>query len=164
MNYIFEHPFTCMISGPTGSGKTQLLFKILENNLQLIQPQPTTITYFYSRHQKLYDEMKIKIPQIEFREGMPDLDLFNQDVENLIILDDLMASCENDRQILNLFTVDSHHKNISVFLLNQNLFSKGKFSRTISLNWHYLILLNNPRDRSHIFIWRGKCIPQIANF
>ena len=97
MNYIFEHPFTCMISGPTGSGKTQLLFKILENNLHLISPQPKTITYFYSRYQKLFDEMKQRIPQIEFKEGMPDLDLFNQDVENLIILDDLMSSCENDR-------------------------------------------------------------------
>lgn len=164
MNYIFEHPFTCMISGPTGSGKTHLLFKILQDYIKLIFPQPKTITYYYSRPQKLFQEMKEKIPEINFREGMPDLDTFNPDIENLIVLDDLMTSCENDREILNLFTVDSHHRNISVFLLNQNLFSKGKFSRTISLNCHYIILLNNPRDRSQIFHLARQMYPTNSKF
>ena len=61
-----------------------------------------------------------------------------------------MAQSEQDKVVLDFFTVDSHHKNISVYFLAQNLFSQGKYMRTISLNCHYILLMNNPRDRSQI--------------
>ena len=37
---IFKHPFTCLIAGPTQSGKTYLLQKILNFNQILIEPSP----------------------------------------------------------------------------------------------------------------------------
>ena len=103
-------------------------------------------------------------PQIEFLKGLPDIDEINSNENNLIILDDLMSDCEKDKSILNLFTTDSHQKNISVFLITQNLFSQGKFSRTISLNCHYLIIMNNPRDRSQIFYLSRQMYPNNSKF
>ena len=61
-----------------------------------------------------------------------------------------MSECIDNKNILQLFTVGSHHKNISVIFLTQNIFCKGKHSRSINLNSHYLILFRNPRDASQI--------------
>ena len=103
MNFNFEHTFTCLMTGPTGSGKAWLLSKILANSQFMIHPLPQRIVYCYSRYQSKFDEIKAMVPGIEFNEGLPDIDLFNQDIENLIILDDLMHLCEKDIGILNLF-------------------------------------------------------------
>ncbi len=51
-----------------------------------------------------------------------------------------------------MFTTDSHQLNISVFKITQNLFSQGKYARTIGLNCHYVFLLKNPRDRFQISV------------
>ena len=58
-----------------------------------------------------------------------------------------MTEVINDPEILNLFTVGTHHTNTSVFFLTQNIFSKGKFSRDLSLNTNYIINFKNPRDQ-----------------
>ena len=55
-----------------------------------------------------------------------------------------------DESVANIFTRGSHHRNVSVILLVQNLFHKNKHVRTISLNSHYLVLYKNPRDASQI--------------
>jgi hypothetical protein len=75
-----------------------------------------------------------------------------------------MQKSENDCDILSLFTIDSHHQNISVFLLTQNLFSQGKYSRSISLNSQYMILLNNPRDRAQIYYLARQMFPTNSKF
>ena len=108
--------------------------------------------------------MKIVNTNIEFKEGLPEIDLIAANQNNLLILDDLMDQCEKDKTILNLFTTDSHQKSISVFLITQNLFSQGKFSRTIGLNCHYLFLLNNPRDQSQIYYLARQMFPNNSKF
>ena len=161
---IFKHPFTCMLAGPTMSGKTTILTKILANRSTLIDKNINRIIYCYARWQGSYDKMKLENPIIEFVEGLPEIDLIDGEQNNLMILDDLMDQCEKDKSILNLFTTDSHQKSISVFLITQNLFSQGKFSRTIGLNCHYLFLLNNPRDQSQIYFLSRQMYPQKSKF
>jgi hypothetical protein len=46
-----------------------------------------------------------------------------------------------------LFTRGSHHRNISVKLITQNLFQQVRNCRDISLNAKYLILFKNVRDK-----------------
>jgi hypothetical protein len=58
---------------------------------------------------------------------------------HLIILDDLMD--ETDQRVTSLFTKKSHHRNISVMYIVQNLFHRGKHHRTISLNAHYMVVV-----------------------
>ena len=62
------------------------------------------------------------------------------------MLDDQMIDASNDKRIVNLFTRGSHHRNLSVIYMVQNLFDQGKGSRSTSLNSHYLVLFKNPRD------------------
>lgn len=156
----FQHPFTCIISGPSGCGKTQLLLKILKNANNLIYPNPQKITYCYSIWQSAFDEFK----NIEFQKGLFDIDEIDSTQRNLIILDDLMVESSNNSTIQDLFTKGSHHLNISVFFLTQNLYNKGKFSRTINLNSHYTIIFDNPRDRTQISYLARQMYPQNSKF
>lgn len=162
-NVVFHHPFTCIIAGPTQCGKTTLVKNILTTRDQLIQPKPDNIIFCYSRFQESYNELS-HLP-IKFNEGLADLeDELDSRKNNLIILDDLMEQCEKNKSILSLFTVDSHHKNISCIFITQNFYSKGRYMRTLSLNSHYLIIFNNPRDISQIYFLARQMYPNNPNF
>jgi len=52
------------------------------------------------------------------------------------------------KDVCDLFTKGSHHRNISVILITQILFQQGRFCRDISLNAKYSVALKNFRDRS----------------
>lgn len=137
-----KHPFTMLVAGPTGSGKTHFVQKLL--NHRMIHPLPKTVIWCYGVYQKLYAEMA----NITFHEGIPSN--LNQYTNAVIIIDDLMSELGNDSKLTKLFTKGSHHRNVSVIFIVQNIFHKGKEMREISLNSHYLVLFKNPRDRSQI--------------
>ena len=82
---------------------------------------------------------------VEFQHGLADV----EELEScLLVLDDMMDSLEGG--VADLFTKGSHHKNISVIAVTQNVFHQSKFQRTISLNTDFMILFKNPRDGSQI--------------
>ena len=62
------------------------------------------------------------------------------------MLDDLQQVCEKDREVVEMFTVGSHHLNFTLIYLCHNIFSKGCFSRLINLSSCYNILFRNNRD------------------
>lgn len=63
----------------------------------------------------------------------------------LVIIDDLMNETNSD--VVDLFTKGSHHFNVSVMYVTQNIFNQGRGRRTISLNAHYIVVFKNFRDR-----------------
>lgn len=79
--------------------------------------------------------------------------------DSLIVLDDLMTSAYT-KAVCELFTKGSHHKNISVILITQNVFHQGKYCRDISLNCKYLVLFKNPRDKSQILPLARQIFPE----
>jgi hypothetical protein len=160
--HVFKAPFRSIIGGPSMSGKSRLLIDILKANKKYIYPPPDRIVYCYSRPQSAFTELAEL--NIELVEGIPEIDQFDPAINNLIILDDLMTECASNVTILNLFTVDSHHKNISTFLISQNLFAQGKHSRTISLNCNYMIVFDNPRDRSQILYLARQMYPTNSQY
>lgn len=117
-----------------------------------INKAPENIVWCYGEFQPIYSELSKSIPHLKFIEGFPeDLDNFiDKNKRNLIILDDLMSEVGNNKRLSALFTKGSHHKNLSVILILQNLFHQSKEMRTISLNSHYLVIFRNPRDKSQI--------------
>ena len=52
-----KHPFTLICAGPTGSGKTILIAKILENYKLMFKPVPEKIIYCYSIWQDMFKNM-----------------------------------------------------------------------------------------------------------
>ena len=80
-------------------------------------------------------------------QGLPNLPLYSAE-PLLLVIDDQMHGV--DQRISSLFTKGSHHRNLSVIYIVQNLFDQHKEHRTISLNAHYLVIFKNPRDGSQI--------------
>ena len=129
------------MAGPTGSGKTSFLKKLLELKNEKIYQYPQRIVWCYYQWQPLYTTMK----NVEFQHGLADV----EELEScLLVLDDMMDCLEEG--VVDLFTRGSHHKNISGIVVTQNVFHQSRFQRTISLNTHYMILFKNPRDTSQI--------------
>ena len=56
----------------------------------------------------------------------------------VLVFDDLMEEGGQDKRVLDLFTKDSHHRNITVLYLTQDFFPPCKFSKTINRNAHYI--------------------------
>jgi hypothetical protein len=105
------------------------------------------------------------IPDIEFVEGLPDKNMFCDPNENtLLILDDLMDEIGKSSAISKLFTMDSHHCNTSVFSILHNQYNQEKFTRTMSLNTHYLINFPNKRDKSQITRLNTQIFPSYPGF
>ena len=46
--FVFKHPFSMMVSGPTRSGKTQWVTRLLLDKAKRIQPTPNSIFYCYT--------------------------------------------------------------------------------------------------------------------
>lgn len=157
MHQVFSCPFSAVIAGPSGCGKSSLVAQLIAQSDEMFGPN-AKFYWFYGSYQPLFTELKKKFgDKVQFIEGVPTIEMIDkiasQRIANepiTLLLDDLMSSCVNSETIANIFTKDSHHRQLCVFLLCQNLFVQGKFSRTISLNSHYLFLFSNPRDRAQI--------------
>jgi hypothetical protein len=61
-----------------------------------------------------------------------------------------MSKVAASQVILDLFCQFSHHLNITVLFLSQNIFHTGRCSRSLNLNSHYYILFKNKRDVNQI--------------
>lgn len=146
----FQHPARVIIAGPSNSGKTTLLCNILKRQTAFFK-HPVTKAYWY---------YGVKQPALETlhdlgvvtREGLPN------DIEEdfptacpanetyIIVLDDLMEEALKDPTILAIFTKWSHHKNITVFLMTQNIYHRGSNSVTIARNVSVAIFIVELRN------------------
>jgi hypothetical protein len=113
---------------------------LLENLQKTISPPPQRIIWYYGQWNR--------------NEGIPD-DIENADSlevseRNLIVLNDLVAQSDKDKRTADLFTKGSHHQNLSVIYIVQNIFHQGKEMRNVSLNAHYIMLFKSPRDKQQI--------------
>jgi hypothetical protein len=147
---ILKHPFTAIFAGPSQAGKTEFIIRLMQNINEMITPIPQNVIYCYSIWQEKFTRMKEILPEIKFNEGVASISEINENENNLLILDDLMKESGQNDDVMDMFSKGSHHKNFSVILVSQNLFHQAKNTRTISLNAHYLVIFNNPRDKSQI--------------
>lgn len=143
----WKHPSTCMVTGPSQCGKTELVRKIIAS--KIYEHEIKNILWCYSVWQPWFLEHK----EIKFINGLPT----EEDASDLIIIDDLMNDLTLN--VAHMFTVGSHHKHYSIILITQNLFPRVKAMRDISLNTHYLIMFRNNRDLSQANCFARQAFP-----
>lgn len=151
-HFQFKHPFTCIVAGSTGSGKTVLVRRILTNFKLLFHPllARLKVLWAHGQAQALHEEGLGADVSVTYHEGLPNEQDVGDSQPNIIVIDDLMSEMGKDKHLLNLFTKFSHHHQISVIFIVQNLFFQAPSMRTISLNAHYFLLLKNPRDKMQV--------------
>lgn len=145
------HPSTCLVAGPTGSGKTNFVRRLLRH--EMFTPAPSRVIYCFGAWQQAFEEMT----NVDFIDGLPGE--LHEVRDALIIIDDLMNELSNDKRLASLFTRGSHHRKLSVIFIVQNLFHQGTVMRSIHLNSHYLVLYKNPRDKSQIMHLAKQIMP-----
>ena len=104
--------------------------------------------------------MEQKIPSVQFYEGLPSTTYFNNLSNSIVVFDDLMEASMGNQNMMNMFTERSHHQNISVILMMQNIFHQGSKARTIQLNTQYMVLFKDARDRQQIKTLAMQMYPQ----
>lgn len=161
MDTRWKHPFTAMICGPTGCGKTFFVKRFLKEIKEMCDTQIEKVIFYYAEWQNGYSDYDKNF--VEFREGLPKSNDFEDNKPKLVVVDDLMRESSNGA-IVDLFTKGSHHKNLSVMFLSQNLFHQGKGQRDISLNTNYIIVFKNPRDRAQIAHLARQIYPEDPKF
>ena len=167
LGFHLKHPTTCLISGPTGCGKTKFVARLLSTS-GMITPTPSKIVWVYSEWQELYSELSSKL-NIEFvkNENLIQIyETFRVEDVNLLVLDDQMSTgnIPKKKEIVKLFTQGSHHRNLTVIYIVQNLFDQGGCSRTVSLNSQYIVVFKNPRDSAQISYLAQQAYPRNSKF
>ncbi len=133
----------------------------------------------YGEWQEAYDKLRIIAERklkanIQFIHnpdavGMAQLyDSFRPRTRNLLIMDDQMGNSQikSDQggSITKLFTQGSHHRNLTIIYIVQNVFNQSKEMRNVSLNSHYLVLFKNPRDKTQARILGQQMFPMEPGF
>lgn len=154
----FNTPFTCVVSGVTGSGKTTLIRNLMmykNENQSIFKTRPIKTFYFYNTMQPILEEMLSKNFVDELIQGIPTYEDFvelTSEYKNIggscCIIDDSMVNI--DKNLVQIFTVGSHHLNCSVIFVTQKLFINNDNYRIISTNTHYLFIMASSRDKLQI--------------
>lgn len=136
------HPFSFLIAGNSGSGKSTFTIQFIKHLQDLCSTKFDQIIWCLSETNAAPVELG---SSVIVKKGIPEF-TNEREQAKLIVLDDLMNDVYS-RKVSELFTKISHHRGISVILITQNLFHSGPCSRDISLNSKYIVVFKNPRDK-----------------
>ena len=126
-----------IIFGQTGAGKTCFILDVIR--YKLVHPFPKNIYYMYKVRQPFMDQ----INNINFIEGL-DFNAIDTNKPSMLVIDDLVLSTNKD--VAEMFILGSHHRQISIFFITQNLFPNCNLFRLMSTNAHYFVIFQNQRN------------------
>lgn len=142
----FKIPSGIMLAGPSQSGKSTFLSKLVANYKTMFHPEPAKVVYAYGEYDsrvhmftKLGAQVVAGIPNDEF--------IAQAEKPLLLILDDLMLNAK-DIYLQDMFTKKAHHQNICVIFVTQNLFDKN--AKVARMNSQYIILMRAPNAALHV--------------
>ena len=80
------------------------------------------------------------MPEIIWGYALPTEETLSSYSDSLVILDDMIDDIVSDASMMKVVTERSHHQNISIIFVTQNIFHSGKISYPISLNTVYTVI------------------------
>jgi hypothetical protein len=136
----FKTPAGMIIAGPSSSGKSTLVMRIIEHYKQLFVPEPVEILYAYGQFNEHINELSAN--GVPIHPGLPSPETLDKCKKPLLlILDDLMLSA-SEAYLSELYTKKNHHENIFTCFLAQNVFDKNL--RVARTNSQYIMLTRAP--------------------
>ena len=134
---VFSTPFRLIVAGGSGSGKTELVKKIV--NERYYSEPINNVIYCYPEY--LSDmPTEFQVP-VQYHAGLPDTSYLSTIPDgSLLILDDMMIECSKCEDIAKLFSVVARKRRINVILIVQNIYQQGKHFRNIRLNATAIVL------------------------
>jgi hypothetical protein len=138
----FKLPFGMLVSGPSSSGKSVFIAKIIAENRNLIDPPPKSILYCFGEMNSLVPILQRS--NVDVYAGVPPDDLIKRlEKPLLLILDDLLLSID-EHHLSRLFVQKSHHEQFAIIFVTQNLFDrKIKVARQ---NAQYVVIMKSPNS------------------
>lgn len=136
-------PFALFVVGCTGSGKSWTVLKWLKYSTRVFQKKYAQVFYFYGstyqdafrdpclKHVKFSSDLKLLEKIVSTKHKSPGI---------LLILDDLMHIAGNSTIIEQLYTRGSHHYNIDIINIVQNIFYKSPNFVTLKENTQYILI------------------------
>ena len=160
----FKSPFMFISTGPSGSCKSSFRIRFLQNLDTLCTERQFagSIIWCYSETAAVPSTKQVE-KHVRLNEGVPEKFGDAQDGRPcLVILDDLLNDVYS-KQVCDLFTKGSHHRNISVILIKQNHFHQGQYCKDIPLNAKYLVQLKTVRDNNQFMHLALRVYPECSS-
>ena len=146
MTLKLQNPFTLIVAGPRSCGKSTFVIRLLECREQLFDIVFKNIVWCHSENNAPHH-----LKNFSFVKGVPDFEN-PENLPTLIVSDYLMDSAYSTK-VRKLFTKGSHHRNISLVVITQNLFHQDPSSCDISLNNKYIVVLRIRERRPRLCPW-----------
>ena len=171
MGLKFIIPANIMIIGPSLSGKSTMMFDILLQKSTAFDKSMGRAYYCYGTFSEQYTKIKSQLgDDIEFISGIPTEDVVrkwasaSEGLPIILILDDLMEQISKSVTCQDLVTKITHHCEMALFILTQNMFQKGPIYRCVSLNTHYFIIMKSKRDQQQLLYFGRQVFPFKSNY
>ena len=159
--YIPDHPYRILIIGGSGSGKTNTLLNLIENQPDIDEIYLYAKDSYESKYQYLINKRKsvginhFKDPKafIEYSNDMHDvyknIDDYNPDKENkiLIVFDDMIADMINNKKLNSIVTeLFNRGRKLNIYLvfITQSYF---KVPKDVKLNTTHFFIMKIPNKR-----------------
>ena len=148
---------TLVVAGPSQSGKTSFVLKLLDQRDVIFKSKTNRVIWCYGIYQAKLNALLQSKGFILHSNIIEEKDIEPYDI---VVLDDLINESKNSQHVTAMFTRAAHHKPCFIIFIMQNLFPPGKDARTRSLNTHYYTILKNPRDKSQIELLLRQILPR----
>lgn len=153
-DFKFQVPCSISVIGPSQSGKSEWIVKLIKNRADLFTAQFQQIVYCIPENLQhspnpIFEKIKLLFPSVQLVLGLPDtlkLNLTFDTMPKLLIIDDLMSEFLASYEMVKLLSIEVHHYNITTIVTLHNLFAPSKYGRTHARNVNYKILFNNRLD------------------
>lgn len=134
-----------LLAGSSGSGKTTWALELVRQLVTWHADQVKMVHIFYEVYQEAYENVGA-LP-VRLHDNLHDLTQMSDDEMQscVIIIDDQLENLKGDRlnAVNRLYTIVSHHKQVTVLLCVQNLFPTDSVLRTVLKNCSFVIVFKS---------------------